>query len=137
MTVTRRGVADTTHACEIFNRFIERLQQRVAYADELLKGDKFDFATDERITINRHESPYPADLNEAKKLWRERLRFEYLQERLGKIDARKQAEVAAAKPQKSVPTVTEKKVDTKPKSEAEEITDTPTHPYHPNSRPFT
>src|SRR5258707_4255850 len=40
MTVTRSGVADTTPACEIFNRFIERFQQRVAYADELLKNDK-------------------------------------------------------------------------------------------------
>ena len=71
-------------------------QQRTAYADDLLKHEKFTFDTDERITINRKELPYPADLDEAKKLWRERLRFEYLQELLGKIGARKK-NLAAAK----------------------------------------
>ena len=41
--------------------------------------------------------PYPADLDEAKKLWRERLRFEYLQELLGKIGARKKNLAAATR----------------------------------------
>ena len=41
--------------------------------------------------------PYPADLDEAKKLWRERLRFEYLQELLGKIGARKKNLAAASR----------------------------------------
>ncbi len=84
-------------ACAIFNRFMERLEQRVAYADDLLKHEKFTFDTDERITINRKDLPYPADLDEAKKLWRERLRFEYLQELLGKIGARKKNLAAATK----------------------------------------
>ena len=65
--------------------------------DELLKNEKFTFDTDERITINRKQMPYPADLDEAKKLWRERLRFEYLQELLGKIGARKKNLAAATK----------------------------------------
>jgi carboxyl-terminal processing protease len=85
----RRGEGDATPGCEIFNRFLERMSQRVAYADELLKHEKFTFDADDRILINRKDSPYPADLNEAKRLWRERLRFEYLQELLGKIGARK------------------------------------------------
>ena len=89
--------ADTRPACEIFNRFMERLEQRTAYADELLKHEKFTFDTDERIMINRKGLPYPADLDEAKKLWRERLRFEYLQELLGKIGARKKNLAAATK----------------------------------------
>ena len=92
----RRGVGDATPGCEIFNRFLERVSQRVAYADDLLKHEKFTFDGDERILINRKEVPYPADLVEAKKLWRERLRFEYLQELLGKIGARKK-HVAALK----------------------------------------
>ena len=94
----RHGDADTTPAYEIFNRYLERVAQRVAYAEDLLKHEKFTFDTDERITINRKDLPYPADLNEAKKLWRQRLRFEYLQELLGKIDARKN-KLAAAKSQ--------------------------------------
>jgi carboxyl-terminal processing protease len=85
----RRGEGDATPGSEIFNRFLERLSQRVAYADDLLKHEKFTFDGDERILLNRKESPYPEDLNEARKLWRERLRFEYLQELLGKIGVRK------------------------------------------------
>jgi carboxyl-terminal processing protease len=95
--VFSRYPGDTKPACEIFNRFMERLQQRTAYADELLKREKFTFDQDERILINRKQSPYPADLDEAKKLWRERLRFEYLQELLGKIGARKKNLAAATK----------------------------------------
>lgn len=97
LTNTGRRPSDTKPACEIFNRFMERLDQRTAYANELLKNEKFKFDTDERITINRKEMPYPKDLDEAKKLWRERLRFEYLQELLGKIGARKKNEAAALK----------------------------------------
>jgi len=97
----RHGDADTTPAYEIFNRYLERVAQRVAYAEDLLKHEKFTFDTDERITINRKELPYPADLDEAKKLWRQRLRFEYLQELLGKIGARKKKLAAA----KSRPTI--------------------------------
>jgi len=66
LTVNQRGAGDTRPACEIFDRFIQRFQQRVAYADELLKNEKFTFDTDEKITINRKEQPYPKDLNEAK-----------------------------------------------------------------------
>ena len=95
LTLPGRRAGDTAPACEIFNRFMERLQQRTAYADDLLKHEKFTFDTDERIMINRKEMPYPADLNEAKKLWRERLRFEYLQELLGKIGAKKKNLAAA------------------------------------------
>ena len=90
-------LGDTRPACEIFNRFMERLEQRTAYADELLAQEKFTFDKDERVLINRKQVPYPADLDEAKKLWRERLRFEYLQELLGKIGARKKNLAAATK----------------------------------------
>ena len=94
---SRKNVADTTPACAIFNRYLQRVAQRVAYAEDLLQHEKFTFDADERILINRKDAPYPADLNEAKKLWRERLRFEYLQELLGKIGARKKNLAAAAK----------------------------------------
>jgi carboxyl-terminal processing protease len=82
LTLTRRGIADTMPAYEIFSRFFERMDQRVAYAQELLKTEKFDFTSDEHISIDRHEMAYPQDLSEAKKLWRQRLRSEYLREKL-------------------------------------------------------
>jgi carboxyl-terminal processing protease len=129
LTCTRRGVADTSPANQIFNRFLLRLEERVSYAELLLKTEAFKFTTEERIALSRKDLPYPADINEARKLWRERLRYEYLQEKLSKIDARKD---------------TEKKKDTKPetktvkpkKSDAEEIVDTLSHRYQRNLRTF-
>ncbi len=151
----RRGVADTTPACVIFNRFLERLAQRVAYADELLKHEKFTFDTDERITINRKDMPYPADLREAEELWRQRLRFEYLQELLGKIGARdKEAADAAKKKPLAAQTNAPNNVAEAPKAASsnavagagvapakktdhEEIVETLTRRYHRNLRFFT
>jgi len=77
----RRG--DTRAAYHIFNRFFERLEQRVAYVEKLLQTEEFKFDTDERVVLDRRKLPYPKDLAEGKRLWRERLRYEYLQEKLG------------------------------------------------------
>jgi carboxyl-terminal processing protease len=52
--------------------------------DELLKQDKFKFTGDDRIMIDRRHASYPADLDEAKQLWREELRYQYLQEKLSR-----------------------------------------------------
>jgi carboxyl-terminal processing protease len=127
MTITRTGVADVTPAFEIFSKFIERLQQRVAYADDLLKNDKFDFNTDERVTIDRRDSAPPKDLAEAKALWRQRLRYEYLQEKLGMNN--KEIKLAVTN------SVT-KKVEP-PKSAHAQIVETLTRRYHRNLRLFT
>jgi carboxyl-terminal processing protease len=91
LTVNRRH-PDTRPACEIFNRYMERLQQRVDFAINLLQKEKFTFDGKDRIAINRHEMPYPKDLDEAQKLWRERLKFEYLDAHLSKIESKKKAE---------------------------------------------
>src|ERR1039457_6661681 len=95
LTDTGSRPSDTKPAFEVFNRFMERLEQRTAYVNDLLKHEKFTFDTDERITINRKEMPYPKDPDEAQKLCRERLRFEYLQELLGKVGAHKKNQAAA------------------------------------------
>jgi carboxyl-terminal processing protease len=89
LTITRSQIADTRPAYEIFSRFMQRLQQRQDYTDDLLKNEKFEFNTDEQMVVNRHDLPYPQDLDEAKALWRQRLRFEYLQEKLGWSDSPK------------------------------------------------
>jgi carboxyl-terminal processing protease len=77
---------DTWPAYEIFIVFRERLAQRSAYADELLKTEKFDFTKAERIRLNRKDEPAPKNMTEARQLWLERLRFEYLQEKLAESD---------------------------------------------------
>ena len=75
---------DATPARLIFNRFRERLAQQYDYAMGLLKNEKFEFKGDERFSLDRKKAPRPADLTEARNLWRDRLRFEYLQEKLNK-----------------------------------------------------
>jgi carboxyl-terminal processing protease len=84
LTVNDNGISDLTPAFEIYQRFVERLQQHDDYVDELLKQDKFKFTGDDRLVIDRRHAPYPKDLNEAKQLWREQLRFQYLQEKLNR-----------------------------------------------------
>jgi carboxyl-terminal processing protease len=97
LTLSDRHVGDVQPACDIFNRFFERLSERTAYAEDLLKNEKFTFNGNDRIMVNRKGQPYPENLDAAKQLWRERLRFEYLQELLGKVAARKTKEALAAK----------------------------------------
>jgi carboxyl-terminal processing protease len=131
LTLNQHRAADTRPACEIFDRFIQRFQQRVAYVDELLKNEKFAFDADDKIALSRKEQPYPKDLNEAKELWKQRLRFEYLQEKLGKHDAaKKKASKASSKDAPRNP-------EDKPKTEAEEIVDSLTHTYHRSLHSFT
>ncbi len=75
---------DTKPAFALFNRLIERVDQQNAYVTELLAKEKFDFTSDDTFAIDRKNAPHPADLDAAKKLWRDYLRYEYLQEKLNK-----------------------------------------------------
>jgi carboxyl-terminal processing protease len=75
---------DTTPSRVIFKRFLERLEQQYDYVMDLLQNEKFDFTSDDRFLPNRHTLPRPKNLDEAKQLWRDRIRYEYLQEKLNK-----------------------------------------------------
>lgn len=131
LTLGNKRVGDASPAFALYNRFYERLEQRTAYAEELLKkGAGFEFKEDERIILNRKDAAYPKDLTEAKELWRQRLRFEYLQEKLAK--GGKQAKKAAEK----APETTVDPKAPKKKTEAEEITDTLSRRYTRNMRFF-
>ena len=140
LTLGRRRGADTAPAYRIFNRFRERLEQRVNYAQELLKNEKFVFDTQERALINRRDAEPPADLNEAKQLWRQRLRSEYLQEKLAKYAAKKKAERTPAKTNTVASTTaagTNNAVAEKPKkTDEEEIFDTLNRRYTRQSHFF-
>ena len=78
--LTKAG--DVSPARAIFKRFSERVEQRMAYVAQLLKAGEFEFAGDDRYNFDRHKAPYPKDLDEAKKIWRQHLRYEYLEEKL-------------------------------------------------------
>jgi carboxyl-terminal processing protease len=73
---------DTRPAHRIFSRFLQRLEQRVAYNKELLETETFDFSGKDTYQWDRRNAPRPSDLDEAKQLWRQHLRYDYLQEKL-------------------------------------------------------
>ncbi len=78
--LTKAGNVEPAQA--IFTRFMHRLEQRASYVQDLLASEKFEFKDNDSYVFNRHESPWPKDLNDARQLWRQRLRYEYLQEKL-------------------------------------------------------
>ena len=92
-----RDKRDTTPAYVIFNRFMERLQARTIYSKELLHDELFDFSGTEKITLNRKTAPFPKDMAEAKQLWRERLRWEYLEEKFNRENPKTMARFIATR----------------------------------------
>jgi len=79
-----RGTGDTSVAHEIFARYVERLEQRVSYVTERLQNATFDFSAQSDFALDRRHAPRPRDLAAAHELWWQRLRVEYLQEKLAK-----------------------------------------------------
>ncbi len=84
LTVGSSSKAELAPAFSIYQRFAERSVQHTAYINELLQHEKFKFATDEKIAVDRRHDPFPKTLDEAKQLWRQRLRYEYLLEKLAR-----------------------------------------------------
>lgn len=84
------GNADTSPAEIIFNRFIKRFLQQVEYATNFVATGEFKFDGQDRYMLNRKDLPRPTDLEEAKQMWRDRVRLEWLTEVL---DKKKPAEI--------------------------------------------
>lgn len=75
---------DTTLANLVYSRYQQRFDESVALVTEALKSSDFKFDGTESIEIDRKNAAPPKTMDEAKKLWLERLRYEYLQEKLSK-----------------------------------------------------
>ena len=84
LTLGGHGKTDLTPAFLVYDRFSRRFQQHNAYANELLQQDRFKFTADEKIQIDRRHAPFPKDLSEAQQLWRQHVRYDYLQEKLAR-----------------------------------------------------
>jgi carboxyl-terminal processing protease len=70
----------------VYNVYQTRFAQRMAFARELLKG-KFDFSTDESFQIDREKAAWPKTEDEARDLWRRRVKNDWLRLKLaGKDD---------------------------------------------------
>ena len=68
-------------AYEIYNVYKKRVEDRVAKVKAQL-AQPFDFTKNESIELNRQKAPWPKDEADADKIWRLRLKGEYLQEKL-------------------------------------------------------
>lgn len=74
-----RGNLDA--AFDTFKLYRERVAARVQWIHEALEGE-FDFTTDATFRFDRSKEPFPADAAEADHLWRQRLKYELLQDLL-------------------------------------------------------
>ena len=64
-------------ALEIFEHFKVRLSERLAMMEEFLAED-FDFSRDANWTLERDDLPYPETTEEARKIWRTKIKFDLL-----------------------------------------------------------
>ncbi len=68
---------DTRFAQVVFQRFLQRVGERVALVDELLKQD-FDFTRSEEMITDPDKLQYPKDGAEAHERWRQRIKYDLL-----------------------------------------------------------
>jgi len=84
LTIGGPGMADLSPPFAIYQRYQERFQEHMAYVNALLAQEKFKFNADEKIQIDRRHTPFPKDLAEAQQLWRQQVRYEFLQDKLAR-----------------------------------------------------
>jgi carboxyl-terminal processing protease len=80
---TTGAAGDISAARAIFARYLQRLEQQVAYVADALRTTSFDFTGHDVYSYDRESAQRPRDLTAARELWRQQLRSEYLQEKLG------------------------------------------------------
>ncbi len=68
---------DISFGYQVFNRFLERVDERVAYVPELLELDH-DFDVDEQMVTDPDVAKYPRTPAEAKDRWRRRIKYDLL-----------------------------------------------------------
>lgn len=80
---------DISFAYKVYNRFLERIDQRVEKVDELLKED-FDFTQDEFLSTDWDKIPFATSEAELKDRWRKLLKYDILVLKTDKEDKRKE-----------------------------------------------
>jgi carboxyl-terminal processing protease len=72
-------------AYTVYNRFKERVKNRVTWAHQRLK-EPFKFDAEEYYSIDRSQAEWPASAREADQLWEKRLKSEILRDQLSDLD---------------------------------------------------
>ena len=93
-----------TPAFVIYNRYLTRVDERCAIADELLAANQFDFTVDEEFLRDNDAATYPKTPEEVRDRMRKRVKFELLALEAEERDKQKEAqEKAGADPQAEAP----------------------------------
>ncbi len=75
---------------DVFNLYLKRLGERMAFATNYVSKAGFDFGEAETYRIRRKDAPWPADAADAEEHWRRRLKNELLAQVVaGDLDAEK------------------------------------------------
>jgi carboxyl-terminal processing protease len=77
-----RTAGDTSAARAIFARYVQRLSEETAYDTYVLQTAKFEFTGHDSYSFDRENAKRPATTAEARALWWQLLRAQYLQEKL-------------------------------------------------------
>ncbi len=77
----------------MFKIFRDRVNNRIDFAERLLKQNKFDFTKKEFYQIDRTEAESPKDTVESNELWRKRVKYDYLNLKLAGKDSSKIPEI--------------------------------------------
>ncbi len=70
-------------AFEIYNRYMQRLDENVKLAEKLVH-EKYDFTKDEMYTTRDHKSPWITDAAASQEIWRGQVKYDLLNGRLEK-----------------------------------------------------
>ena len=97
---------DLSPAREIFARYKQRVEDRIASNKKLLKKP-FDFTGSRAVELNRQKAPWPKDQAEADSLWRDRVEAELLQERLSELKLRPPEQAVARRYEQALRNVRE------------------------------
>ena len=100
-----RSTGDAAVAHTIFARYVQRLKQRVAFINDRLQHADFNFIEQSDFSLDRRHSPRPNDLAAARELWWQRLRVEYLQEKLAKKTPQEIGKVLRARAERQLQAV--------------------------------
>ena len=101
---------DLSPAADIFERFKERVESRVA-DNKKLATKKYDFQDKREVELNRQKSPWPKNLAEADKIWSDRVEAEILQEHLSELKLRSPEETVTRRYDQALRNVREMDAD--------------------------
>ena len=80
--LVRRG--DVSFAYEVYDRFLERVDQRIPIVEELLNS-KLDFNQKESIVIDRDIAVWAKTQDEARDKWKKRIKYDLLVQKMEKV----------------------------------------------------